>query len=132
MPHMARAGLGRIRSAGPGTFARAHRSAPGPGGDLYTCRATLGRRPTRDEPLGGITLRDRTIRENARRAADLDRQSDCRYRARTAVRLAAGGKQALASLTSLCWPAVPASPLPCAFTPPPRSPTANDHEVLHG
>jgi hypothetical protein len=31
----------------------------------------------------------------------LDRQSDCRYRARTAVRLAAGGKQALASLTSL-------------------------------
>ena len=43
--------------------------------------------------------------ENARRPADLggnpDRQSDCRYRARTAVRLAAGGKQALASLTSL-------------------------------
>jgi hypothetical protein len=33
---------------------------------------------------------------------NLDRQSDCRYRARTAVRLAAGGKQALASLTSLC------------------------------
>jgi len=32
---------------------------------------------------------------------NLDRQSDCRYRARTAVRLAAGGKQALASLTSL-------------------------------
>ena len=29
---------------------------------------------------------------------NLDRQSDCRYRARTAVRLAAGGKQALASL----------------------------------
>jgi hypothetical protein len=32
---------------------------------------------------------------------NLDRQSDCRYRARTAVRLAAGGKQAMASLTSL-------------------------------
>jgi hypothetical protein len=30
------------------------------------------------------------------------------------------------------WPAVPASPLPGAFTPPPRSPTANDHEVLNG
>jgi len=43
--------------------------------------------------------------ENVRRPADLggnlDRQSDCRYRARTAVRLAAGGEQALASLTSL-------------------------------
>jgi hypothetical protein len=32
---------------------------------------------------------------------NLDRQSACRYRARTAVLLAAGGKQALASLTSL-------------------------------
>ena len=32
---------------------------------------------------------------------NLDRQSECRYRARTAVRLAAGGRQALASLTSL-------------------------------
>jgi hypothetical protein len=28
--------------------------------------------------------------------------------------------------------AMPASPLPGAFTPPPRSPTANDHEVLNG
>src|SRR5258708_13943545 len=27
---------------------------------------------------------------------------------------------------------MPASPLPCAFTPPPRSQTANDHEVLNG
>jgi len=41
-------------------------------------------RRTRAEPIG-----------------NLDRQSDCRYRARTAVRLAAWGKQALASLTSL-------------------------------
>jgi len=44
-------------------------------------------------------------KENARSAdlgGNLDRQSDCRYSARTAVRLAAGGKQALASLTS--WP----------------------------
>ena len=32
---------------------------------------------------------------------NLDRQSACRYRARTAVRFAAGRKQALASLTSL-------------------------------
>ena len=32
---------------------------------------------------------------------NLDRQSDCRDRARTAARLAARGKQALASLTSL-------------------------------
>ena len=30
------------------------------------------------------------------------------------------------------WPAMPASPLPGAFTPPPRSPTANNHEVLNG
>ena len=32
---------------------------------------------------------------------NLVRQTDCRYRARTAVRLAAGGNQALASLASL-------------------------------
>jgi hypothetical protein len=32
---------------------------------------------------------------------NLDRQSDCRWRARTTVLLVAGGKQALASLTSL-------------------------------
>jgi len=55
--------------------------------------------------MDAITLSDGQVRENARRPADLggnlDRQSDCRYRARTAVRLAAGGKQAFASLTSL-------------------------------
>ena len=43
--------------------------------------------------------------DDARIAADLggnlDRQSACRYRARTAVGLAAGRKRALASLTSL-------------------------------
>jgi len=63
---------------------------------------------------------------------NLDRQSACRYRARTAVRLAAGGNKPWLVWPACAWPAVPASPLPCAFTPPPRSPTANDHEVLNG
>jgi hypothetical protein len=44
-----------------------------------------------------ISTRPRT----ADLGGNLDRQSACHYRARTAVRLAAGGKQALASLTSL-------------------------------
>ena len=50
------------------------------------------------------TKRRNRFRERAqsRLGGNLDRQSDCRYRARTAVRLAAGGKQALASVTSLC------------------------------
>src|ERR1700680_263414 len=47
-----------------------HRWAPGPSGDLYTCRATPGRRPARAEALDGITLRDRMLGVNARRAAD--------------------------------------------------------------
>ena len=60
---------------------------------------------------------------------NLDRQSDCRYRARRAVRLAAGENKPW----PVCpWPAMPASPPPGAFTPPPGSPTANDHEVLNG
>src|SRR5712692_5534818 len=62
---------------------------------------------------------------------NLDRQSDCRYRARTAVRLAAGGKQALASLTSLPLAGHACIAAALRFTPP-RSPTANDHEVLNG
>jgi hypothetical protein len=64
MPHMACAGPGRIRSAGPETFARAIDGHLGP-----ATTSTPGRRTTRAESLDGITLRDRTIRENARRAA---------------------------------------------------------------
>ena len=44
---------------------------------------------------------------------NLERQSDCRYRAWTAVR-SRPGAQALASSPAWPWPAVPASPLPCA------------------
>jgi hypothetical protein len=64
-------------------------------------------------------------RRNQQSGGNLDRQSDCRYRARTAVRLAAERKQALASLTSLPLAGHAAPPLP-------GSPTANDHEVLNG
>jgi hypothetical protein len=59
---------------------------------------------------------------------NLERQSDCRYRARTAVRLTAGAKQALASLPLAGHACIAAAQ---RFTPP-RSPTANDHEVLNG
>ena len=64
--------------------------------------------------------------------SSLDRQGECRYRARTAVRLAAGGKQALASLTSLPLAGHACIAAALRFTPPPRSPAANDHEVLTG
>src|SRR6266487_5944534 len=64
----------------------------------------FGDRSKRDQTRP-VTLCDLRSTPDAHRAADpggnLDRQSDCRYRARTAVRLAAGRKQALASLTSL-------------------------------
>ena len=62
---------------------------------------------------------------------NLDRQSECRYRARTAVRLAAGGEQALASLTSLCLAGHACMAAALRFMPP-GSPTANDHGVLNG
>ena len=54
----------------------------------------------RNARLPGIICRRLQI--TADLGGNLDRQSARRYRARTAVRLAAGGKQALASLTSLC------------------------------
>jgi hypothetical protein len=76
------------------------------------------------------------VRENARRPADLggnlDRQSDCRYRARMAVRLAAGGKQALASLTSLCLAGRASIAAALRFHAAAQIATANDHEVLNG
>ena len=56
LPHMARAGLGRIRSAGPETFARAINGHLGP---ATTSTAVALRRPARAESLDGITLRDR-------------------------------------------------------------------------
>jgi hypothetical protein len=53
-------------------------------------------------PLPSVFGADERSRSgSADLGGNLDRQSACRYRARTAVRLAAGGKQALASLTSL-------------------------------
>src|SRR6266568_7517816 len=95
----------------------------------------FGDRSKRDQTRP-VTLCDLRSTPDAHRAADpggnLDRQSDCRYRARTAVRLAAGRKQALASLTSLPLAGHASIAAACAFTPPPRSPTANDHEVLNG
>src|SRR5216683_7864235 len=71
MPHIARAGAGPDPVGGTRDIRPCHRWAPGHGDDLCTCRAMPGRRPTGAESLDGITLRDRTNRENARRAADL-------------------------------------------------------------
>src|SRR6266487_301839 len=94
-------------------------------------RLTPGRSPSH-----GISVTLHWSAPSAQVAADLggnlDRQSDCRYRARTAVRLAAGGRQALASLTSLPLAGHACIAAALRFTPPPRSPTANDHEVLNG
>src|SRR5690349_9936887 len=73
--------------------------------------------------------------ENARRpdmGGNLDRRSDCCYRARTAVPGSRpGGNKPWLVWPACAWPAMPASPLPCAFMPP-GSLTANDHEVLDG
>jgi len=43
-----------------------------------------------------------------------------------------GGNKPWLVWPARAWPAMPASPLPGAVTPPPRSPTANHHEVLNG
>lgn len=58
---------------------------------------TLARRTS----TGNTERYIRRAREPPNLGGNLDRQSDCRYRARTAVRLAARGKQVSASLTCL-------------------------------
>ena len=63
---------------------------------------------------------------------NLDRQSECRYRARTAVGLVAGGKQALARLTSLRLAGRASIAAARRFHAAAQIATANDHEVLNG
>jgi hypothetical protein len=80
-------------------------------GDLNTARLILPRTARGHQ---GAEFRARTVTAY-----------HCRYRARTAVRLAAGAGKPWLVCPACPWPARPASPLPRAFTPPPGSPAAN-------